>query len=117
MLMQIRPFGMRKTPHPIQLVVSQVKSLPKVEDRQSALGGCAIQPIADRVFVDLNDVASRADGIFFRQSAHGQLKNSRISAQFVIFSRVSRSDSSITNCGAKPVFYRDSIRSSPKALY
>jgi hypothetical protein len=88
---------MRETPRLTKLKFSRVKSLPKVEQHQPALVGYSVQSIADRVFVNLNDAASQANGISFHQSAHDQLENSRIRVLFVICSRVCQNDSPTTS--------------------
>jgi hypothetical protein len=43
-----------------------------------------VQPIANRIFIDLQDAASRPDGISFCQSAHGGLENQRIALQTIV---------------------------------
>jgi hypothetical protein len=86
-----------ETPQLIELTFGKVKSPPKIEHHQTTLSSGAIEPVTDRVFVNLDDAPGRADGISFRQGAHGQLENSGVGVQFVVRSGVSQSDSPTTS--------------------
>jgi hypothetical protein len=95
-------YARNSTTHPIDIQPSGV--VAKSRASPISISRLLDSAIADRVFVNPSDTASHGDGISFSQSAHGQLENSRIRAQFIICGRGGQSDSPTTSFCAKPVF-------------
>jgi hypothetical protein len=56
----------------------------------------SVQPIANRIFINLQDSARRSDGISFRQCAHSGLENQRIALQTIVGSAVIHGDTAPT---------------------
>jgi hypothetical protein len=95
-------YARNSTTHPVDIQPSGV--VAKSGASPISISRLLDSAIADRVFANPSDAASYGDGISFRQSAHGQLENSRIRVQFITCSRGGQSDSPTTSFCANPVF-------------
>src|SRR3989304_259051 len=57
---------------------------PQVENDRTAMESGSLQPIADRIFVDLQDATGRPQGISFGKGAHRRLENRWVALQAIV---------------------------------
>src|SRR5215211_3597870 len=63
---------------------------PQIQNHRTAMQSSSIQPVTNRILVDLQDPTGRPERISFRQGAYGCLEKRRIAFQTIVGSGVTQ---------------------------